>query len=69
MDRALVKHGGSEVTVVANDPIPLHQAISDLCLEYGWQVNWESAPGYSHFDVVDDTDAKWRALLIRVKRG
>ena len=61
LDRALIKHSGSEVTVVANDPIPLLQTISDLRLEYGWQVNWESAPGYSRFDLVDATDPKWRA--------
>jgi hypothetical protein len=61
LDHALIQHGGSEVTVVANDPLPLLQAISDLRLEYGWQINWESAPGYSHFDLVDATDQKWRA--------
>ncbi len=61
LDHALVKHGGSEVTIVANDSTPLFQAISALRLEFGWQINWESAPGYSRFDVADDTDSKWRA--------
>jgi hypothetical protein len=61
LDHALVKHNNSEVTIVANDALPLLQAISELRLEYGWRINWESAPGYSHFDLVDDTDPKWRA--------
>ena len=65
--RALIQHAGAEVTVVANDPLPLLQAISDLRLEYGWQINWESAPGYSRFDVVDDTDPGWRASHPGVK--
>ena len=60
-DHAVIQHSGPEVTVVANDPIPLLQAVSDLRLEYGWRINWESAPGYSHFDLVDATDPKWRA--------
>lgn len=61
LDHALVKHTNSQVTIVANDALPLLQAISELRLEYGWRINWESAPGYSHFDLVDDTDPKWRA--------
>jgi|SRR5271157_3872655 len=61
LDRAVIKHGGAEATVVANDSTPLLQAISALRLAYGWQINWESAPGYSRFDVVDDTAPKWRA--------
>jgi hypothetical protein len=60
-DHARLQHGDSVVTVTANDSIPLLQAIAELRLEYGWQINWESAPGYSHFDVVDDTDPRWRA--------
>jgi len=61
LDHALIQHSEAGVTVVAKDSLPLLQAISDLRLEYGWQVNWESAPGYSHFDVADDTDPEWRA--------
>jgi hypothetical protein len=60
-DHERIQYGDSGVTVLANDSIPLLQAISDLRLEYGWQINWESAPGYSHFDVVDDTDPGCRA--------
>lgn len=61
MDRALIQHGASGETVTANDPLPLHQAISALSQEYGWRVNWEVAPCYSRFDVVDDTGPKWRS--------
>lgn len=60
-DHAYLQHNRSEVTITASDSIPLLQAIHALRLEYGWQVNWESAPGYSRYDVVDDTDPKWRA--------
>lgn len=60
-DRARIQHDDLGVTLVANDPIPLFQAIYAVRLEYGWLVNWESAPGYSHFDLVDDTGPKWRA--------
>lgn len=60
-DHARIVHKDSRVTVVANDSTPLFQAISAVRLEYGWQVNWESAPGYSRFDTVDDTGPKWRA--------
>jgi hypothetical protein len=60
-DHARIQHEASGVTVIANDPLPLLQALDALRLEYGWQVNWEAAPGYSHFDVTDDTDPKWRA--------
>lgn len=60
-DRARIQHGGSVVTVTANDPIPLFQALYAVRLEYGWQISWESAPGYSRFDLADDTGTKWRA--------
>jgi hypothetical protein len=61
LDRARIQHGDSGVTVTANDSIPLFQAIFAVRLEYGWQINWESAPSYSRFDLVDDTAPKWRA--------
>jgi hypothetical protein len=61
LERARIQHHDSVVTVTANDSIPLFQAILAVRLEYGWQINWESAPGFSRFDVVDDTDPKWRA--------
>jgi|HubBroStandDraft_4_1064222.scaffolds.fasta_scaffold131677_2 hypothetical protein len=61
MERAVIRQDGSRVTVIANDPVPLFQAVVAIRQEYGLRVNWEAAPGYSHFDVVDDTGPKWRA--------
>src|SRR5580658_5161155 len=61
LDHARIQHSNSWATVVANDSIPLFQAIYAVRLEYGWQINWESAPSYSHFDLVDVTDSEWRA--------
>jgi len=60
-DRALIQHANSSVTVTANAPLPLFQAISAIREAYGWQVSWEQAAGYSPFDVVDDTGPRWRA--------
>ncbi len=60
MDRAIVFHKGFTATVMANAPIPLHQAISAIREEYGWRVNWEQAPCNSHFDLADDTAPDWR---------
>jgi hypothetical protein len=60
LDHARIRHDDSTVTVTAYDPIPLFQAICAIRLAYGWQINWEAAPGYSRFDAVDDTDPKWR---------
>jgi hypothetical protein len=60
-DHARIQHDGSGVTVTSNESLPLFQAIYAVRLGYGWLVNWESAPGYSHFDLVDDTGPKWRA--------
>jgi hypothetical protein len=61
LDRARIQRTGTQVTVTANDSMPLFQAIYALSLEYGWQVNREAAPCYSRFDTVDDTAPKWRA--------
>lgn len=61
LDHATIQHNGQLVTVVANCPVPLFQVISGIREEYGWQINWESVPGYSRFDLVDDTAPKWRA--------
>lgn len=60
-DHARLQHDNSLETVTAYDSLPLFQAIYAVRLEYGWVVNWESAPGYSRFDLVDDTGPKWRA--------
>jgi len=61
MERALIRHSGSIATVTASYPTPLFQAIDAVRQEYGWVVNWEEAPCYSRFDVVDDTSPRWRA--------
>jgi hypothetical protein len=61
LDRAMIQHRDSTATVTANYPTPLFQAVDGIRQEYGWQVNWEEAPCYSHFDVVDDTSPRWRA--------
>lgn len=61
LDRAMIQHADSTATVTANYPTPLFQAVDGIRQEYGWQVNWEEAPCYSHFDVVDDTSPRWRA--------
>jgi hypothetical protein len=61
LDHAMIQHSGEVVTVTANSPVPLFQVISGIREEYGWRINWESAPGYSRFDLVDDTGPKWRA--------
>ncbi len=60
-DHAVLQHGGPAATVTANFPVPLIQAISAIREEYGWRIDWEEAPCYSRFDVVDDTGPKWRA--------
>lgn len=60
-ERARIEHGASVVTVTGNESIPLFQALYAVRLEYGWQINWEEAPCFSHFDLVDDTGPKWRA--------
>ena len=60
LDRAVVEHRDASVTVIANYPLPLWQALAAIESEYGWRVNWESAPGVSRYDLADDTDPKWR---------
>jgi hypothetical protein len=61
LEHAVIYHNGSLATVTANFPLPLLQAISGVREDYGWQVNWEEAPCYSRFDIVDDTGPRWRA--------
>ncbi len=56
-----ITDNGSTATVVANCPDPLLQAIEALRDKYGWRINWEEAPFYSRFDIVDSTDPEWRA--------
>ena len=58
MDHAIIKHGTSGATVVANYSVPLFQAISAIREEYGWVVNWEDAPCYSQFDTFEYVSPK-----------
>jgi hypothetical protein len=60
MNAANVQHNGTVTTVTANDPRPLMQAVEAVSQEYGWLVDYEDPPYVSHFDLVDDTDPKWR---------
>jgi hypothetical protein len=61
MDRAEVRHLADSVAVTANDARPLAQAVTALSEEFGWAIDFEDPPYYSKYDLVDDTDAKWRA--------
>ena len=61
MDHAEVRHLPNSVTITANDARPLAQALAALSEEYAWVVDFEAPPFYSKYDLVDDTDAKWRA--------
>jgi hypothetical protein len=61
MEHADIQHSGLVATVTADYPTPLFQALEGIRQEYGWIVNWEEAPCYSSFDVVDDTSPRWRA--------
>jgi hypothetical protein len=62
MKAGTVEHNADNTaTVTANYPSPLLQAIGAVRIEYGWQVNYEEPPYFSQYDLVDATDAKWRA--------
>jgi hypothetical protein len=61
MDRAEVRHLPNSVTITANDARPLAQALTALSEEYAWVVDFEDPPYFSKYDLVDDTDANWRA--------
>jgi hypothetical protein len=61
MNAAVVQHNGAVASVTANSPRPLMQAVEAIGQEYGWLVDYEDPPYVSHFDLVDDTDPKWRA--------
>jgi len=60
MDHAEVHHLNNSATVTANSPRPLSQAVTALSEEYAWVIDFEDPPYYSKYDLVDDTDAKWR---------
>src|SRR5579863_6641233 len=61
LDRAEVQHVANSVTVTANSPRPLAQSLTALSEEYSWVIDFEDPPYYSRYDLVDDTDPKWRA--------
>ena len=62
MSAGTVQHNADNTaTVTANYPSPLLQAIGAVRIEYGWQVNYEEPPYFSQYDLVDNTDPKWRA--------
>ncbi len=60
-DLGIIEHGQATGTVVSNDPRPLYQAIAAVGQEYGWVIDFEDPRYRSPFDLVDATDAKWRA--------
>src|ERR1700689_2008754 len=60
MNRAEVRHISGSVSVSSNDPRPLSQALIGISEEYAWTIDYEDAPYYSRYDLVDDTDPKWR---------
>ena len=61
MNAAVLQHNGAAGTLTANFPRPLMQAVEAISQEYGWIVDFEDPLYQSHFDLVDDTDPKWRA--------
>jgi len=61
MDRAEVRHLADSVTVTANDARPLAQAVTALSEEFAWAIDFEDPPYYSMFDLLNETDPKWRA--------
>jgi hypothetical protein len=57
--RGVVSNQSGKVSVAANDPRPLDQAMMALREYYGWKLDYED-PVYSAEDVMDDTDPAWR---------
>lgn len=58
-DRANLELTDGTVSVRANDPRPLAQAIEAIRQEYGWEVDYEDPP-YESQDLADNTDPRWR---------
>lgn len=58
-DRATIEQADGTVSVRANFPRPLQQAIEAIREEYGWTVDYEDPP-YESYDLVDGTDPGWR---------
>ena len=59
LSHANIERKDGQVSVLANSPRPLDQAIAAIRQEYGWIVDYEDPPYGSH-DLVDDTDLGWR---------
>ena len=57
---ARVRHVANSVTIYANEPRPLAHAARAVSNEYGWAVDYEDPPYCSRFELVDDTDPRWR---------
>src|SRR5215475_1915416 len=58
--RVELRRSADSVTIIANGPRPLEQAVNRLSDEYGWTIDYEDPP-YGPSDVVDATAPQWRA--------
>ena len=61
LDHAEIQRVAAMVTVVANDPRPLHQALDAVREEYGWSIDYEDPPYQSGLELIDVTDPTWKA--------
>lgn len=61
MKEAVVERQARSATVKANSARPLAQALAAIREEYGWQIDYEEPPYASEPDLVDVTNAQWRA--------
>jgi hypothetical protein len=59
LSHANIERKDGQVSVLANSPRPLDQAVAAIRRQYGWIVDYEDPPYDSH-DLVDDTDPGWR---------
>jgi len=58
---AELHRAGNIVTIVANDPRPLEQALQAVLQEYGWTIDYEDPPYQSSLELVDVTAPGWKA--------
>jgi hypothetical protein len=61
MDHAEIRRVANSITVSANFPRPLAQALTAISEEYAWTIDFEDPPYHSKYDLVDDTAPEWRA--------
>jgi hypothetical protein len=59
LEHASIEQKDGHVSVIANSPRPLDQAIEAIRREYGWVIDYED-PTYAPSVLVDDTDPTWR---------